>query len=286
MILSAHRASTTERFLAVYGIGFGVLLTLLGPLGPGLLVVGANLLVAAVVLTFLPRLRAARNNGIASLGQMLPLLGFYLFYRECAVVLNQPGVPWHDLLVQTADRALVGPGPHSAAAMGEWFAFGYMSYVPVLILAGLIQARRAGSPAGVEDVVQPICIAWGACYVVFVLFPVLGPRLADPAFQVGRIGAGPFTSLAVANQQYGMLWGAAFPSAHIAATVIALFIIRRSLLFWLLLPIGLSIPVAAFYLGYHYLTDIIAGVVMAIAVLAFQHWSHASQVTTDPGASW
>ncbi len=114
-----------------------------GPHGlPALALTGANLMAGALALTLLPRLRVAKSRAIATLGQMLPLLVFYLFYRECAVVLNQPGVSWHDLSIQAVDRALVGPGPQAVAAMGEWFALGYMPYVPVLV-----RTSAPGSPA-------------------------------------------------------------------------------------------------------------------------------------------
>jgi membrane-associated phospholipid phosphatase len=277
MIHLLRRTNPTERFTAGYGLGFGVLISAIGPVGPGLIVASANVLVAAFVLAILPRLRASERIATAFLGQILPLLVFYLFYRECAVVLSQPGVAWQDLTVETVDRALIGPIPASHAAIGEWLALGYMTYVPVLVTAALILAWRARSPAGAQEVVRPICIVWGVCYGVFVLFPVLGPRLADPTFQLGRLGTGPFSTLAVTNQRFGMLRGAAFPSAHVAATVAALLAVRRGTAFWLLLPIGLSIPIAAVYLGYHYVSDVIVGAGIALAAAGAKPWRAAAR---------
>jgi membrane-associated phospholipid phosphatase len=138
--------------------------------------------------------------------------------------------------------------------------------------------------------VRRICIAWGICYLVFVLVPVMGPRLLYPDFQVDRIGNGPFSAIARLNQDEGMLRGAAFPSAHLAATAVATWSSRcwRKALFWSVLPVAASIAFGAVYLGYHYITDVVAGVLVAVVAVLTDRtivgngWRTASTVLEEP----
>ncbi len=57
--------------------------------------------------------------------------------------------------------------------------------------------------------------------------------------------------------------GAAFPSSHVAGSVVCALAARRWLpgLGALLLPLALGVSVATVYLGYHHAVDPIAGIV-------------------------
>lgn len=266
-------ANPTERFTIGYGVAFGLLLASVGPTVPGLVATGVNLLLAGAAYRYLPRLRASAVGPIAFLGDTLPLLVFYLFYRECALVLNQPGVVWRDSVFKAFEPAALDAIPTGNLSMGEWLAFGYMAYVPLLLLSAAVLGQRDSARRDAQRMIRQICYAWGACYAVFVLFPVLGPRLVNPAFQGTRMGTGPFSELALANQRWGMLRGASFPSAHVAATAVALIAIRGGRAFWSLLPLGALIPIAAVYLGYHYVTDVAVGAATGAVAVALDRLS-------------
>lgn len=261
-------ANRAERFTAWYGILFGVLLTGLGPTGPGLALTGANLVLGVLVWHTLPRLRASAIGPVAFLGDALPLLAFYVYYRECALVLNQPGIAWRDAVLAAFEAVTFGPVPSGSRLLGEWLAFGYMAYVPLIVCGAVVLARRPATRGRAQGMIRQICYAWAACYVVFVLFPVLGPRFMNPDWQELRMGTGAFSALALANQHWGMLRGASFPSAHVAATVVTLVAMWRSPAFCGLLPIAILIPVAAVYLGYHYVSDVAVGALVGAAAVA------------------
>jgi len=58
----------------------------------------------------------------------------------------------------------------------------------------------------------------------------------------------------------------AFPSGHTAVTLVVLYLAYRfkKTLFWIFLPIVLSLVVATVYLRYHYVVDVIAGVLLFV----------------------
>jgi len=260
-------ARRNDEFVLWFGVGFGLLLLLRHPGVAAMTLLAVNALIGSSWRTIAPAARKHRFMVVRFLSVGGPLLIFYLYYRETAIVLNKPDLIWHDRVMQGLDRAL-GGGPASMPNLGELLALGYMTYVPLLLTALLVLWLRSGDAVAPTLLVHRICLSWAICYVVFVVYPVLGPRLLDVTFQEGRLGEGPFTALALYNQRYGMLRGAAFPSAHVAATTVvmsALWPVGPA--FWLMSLPALIIPIAAYLLGYHYLTDILVGAVIGGAVV-------------------
>lgn len=261
-----------DRFTAAYGIAFAALVGVVGRDARVLAEVAVgNALLGWVALRLTPALRAARAWPVAYLGAVVPPLVFFVFYRESMAVLGSPTLAFHDAALIAVERnatAAIPTLPWRWA--GEWFAFAYMAYVPMLLVAtvALFAAEARGAAAPVSRTLRCVCYVWAACFTAYLLFPILGPRFLDPALHAARLGPGPFSRLAVANQRL-MLRGGAFPSAHVAATTVAflgLWSWRRRL-FWALLPIGASLALGAVYLGYHYVADVIAG--GGLAVCAF-----------------
>jgi membrane-associated phospholipid phosphatase len=266
--------------LDVFSLGFGVGYALLvglagGRAATGLELVLLNLGVSAAALMVLPRLRAGPREA-RLVGISLPLLVFYLYYLETRLALGGPFTAWRDGVVARVElpwwRATSAvPQP---PVLGEALAFGYVAYVPMLvavIVAVLEVGRGARAPA--ESLVRRICVAWALCFVVFILVPVRGPRFLFPWVQEARFGAGPFSALAQLNQAYGMLHGGSFPSAHVAATTVAVWAAwrwRRALL-WAVLPVSLALALGCVYLAYHYVVDVAVGILFGAAVIAVDH---------------
>jgi membrane-associated phospholipid phosphatase len=261
-----------EAFTLFFGLGFAVLigLTARRPL-LGLGVGAANLVLAVVAGWLTPRMRAARMSGIAWFGTALPLLVFFAFYREAMLVLASGHLVWRDAELTRLEHGLTWTVPtlHSPF-LGEWLAFAYMAYVPMLLFASWllfgVSGRDASSPA--RSMVRAVCVTWACCFVLYLLFPVLGPRFLEPSIQLARLGNGPFSRAAIENQQRFMLHGGAFPSAHVAASVVtlaALWVWRRGWL-WIFVPLVANLVVAAVYLNYHYAIDALVGGVLGVAV--------------------
>jgi hypothetical protein len=77
-----------DRFTALFGIGFGILVWLrAGAGGAQALVPIGNLVLAGLALSLLPRLRNHPTPWAGYLGGALPLLIFYVFYLEAGLAL-------------------------------------------------------------------------------------------------------------------------------------------------------------------------------------------------------
>ena len=107
----------------------------------------------------------------------------------------------------------------------------------------------------------------GLCYIVFVYFPVQGPRYFGPP---EGVPAGPVRAFVLTVLETGSSRGAAFPSAHMAiSTCQAVLTLRQQpRLGWLVAAITLGLGVGAVYGGFHYAIDMVvgAGVGLAAAV--------------------
>src|SRR5207237_6477953 len=107
------------------------------------------------------------------------------------------------------------------------------------------------------------------CYVVFLFFPVAGPRYAFDLAHNRATGVWP----ARATQwllDRGDSWGAAFPSSHVAAAVVAAVCALR---YWrrlglVLAPFTLGLGLSAVYGPFHFAVDAVAGLIVAGPVLA------------------
>jgi membrane-associated phospholipid phosphatase len=69
-----------------------------------------------------------------------------------------------------------------------------------------------------------------------------------------------------------------FPSGHTEMTIISIYLslkFKQSIR-WIILIVGISLIIATVYLRYHYVIDIIAGIICAILVIFFapyiQNW--------------
>jgi len=275
-----------EKFTAVFAIGFALLIWLAsGRTSASLGALALNAGVAAIALFVLPPMRGAKNPVIVFFGIALPLFLFLVFYRETAIVFNRPEVIWHDSTVSSFEGRLwrvTGNDHHPL--LGDWLAFSYIAYVPILVAATaiLMVGHSRGTAAPAESNVRRICLCLAICYLIFVTYPVMGPRFSYPEFQAPRMGTGIFTSLAVLNQDHGMLRGAAFPSAHVAAIAVVFLSLWnwKRVWFWILLPLGINLVLGAVYLAYHYVADAVAGLVVGVlAVVLDRRWVRNTKVS-------
>ncbi|MGC1583925.1 MAG: phosphatase PAP2 family protein, partial [Candidatus Acidiferrales bacterium] len=72
----------------------------------------------------------------------------------------------------------------------------------------------------------------------------------------------------------GRVHGAAFPSAHVAGSMVAILASwrYRRWLFWLCVPFFVCMMVATVYGGYHYVADVLAGMLTGAIGFAAGSW--------------
>jgi membrane-associated phospholipid phosphatase len=270
--------NATDRLLAGY-LGLVTLLLLArGPFADGnAWLLAAHLLFAAALIGF----RRLPSNA-AGLGRavhvLYPLVLLSALYAEIGIINQQIGLAAilrHDAVVQHWDRVVFGEQVSydwiRQAPSVFWSGllhFAYLFYYAIVLLPVPILAARGHWDAA-RGVVFAMMLAYVACYVVFLAYPVAGPNYAFP-HPSGAVREVWSARLVYAALGAGSSVGAAFPSSHVAATVAAVAALWRA---WRPLALLLVVPaallaVAVVYCQMHYGVDAVAGIsVGAIAAL-------------------
>lgn len=228
--------------------------------------------VAAIALWLAPRARRAAP-GATFVAEFYPLLLAFAFYTEVGLVNAARGVS-HDAIVQRWEQALFGSQPSLAwirafpSPAWSWLMHAaYLSYYPILVASplGLWLAGRRDASRGA---LLAIMTTFYACYAIFLVFPVAGPRYSFPAAR-NAATAVPAAVLTHRLLESGSAWGTAFPSSHVAAALVAAACAWRGLrpLGGVLLPIACLLSLATVYGQLHYGCDALAGAAVAVAVL-------------------
>ena len=271
--MAMQTTEPVERFTAAFGIAHGALIWLLGGrrLGAAAMI-AADLVVAALIVQASPRLRRADPAALRFLGIALPLLAFGVFYLQTGFV-DVSSVHWHDAELATLQRYVLDRVPFiHAAPVRDWFILAYFSY-DVFLVAGVLALLAPGdatSERSAGDAVRRICYALAGCYVIGLLFPALSPRYIDPQLQLAYLDQGTAVGrIAASLQNRGMVPGSSFPSAHLAAVTTLMWDLHRArrVLFWLCLPLAVSMAAGTVLFLYHYIPDVASGIfVGAVAV--------------------
>jgi PAP2 superfamily protein len=230
----------------------------------------AHALVVAVVL-LAPSARAAGSVG-RFVGDWYPILLVSGLYAEVGL-LNLAYGHHYDSAIQRLEQWVFGsqvsfrwiramPNPALSWVLHSC----YLSYFAILVSAPLglwVSGRRDGARLTIFAVMATLYL----CYTASLFFPVTGPRYAFPLAHNAATHVLP----ARATQwllDMGDSWGTAFPSSHVAASIVAVLCALR---FWrplglALVPPTIGLTFAVVYGQFHYGVDAISGIVVAIAV--------------------
>jgi membrane-associated phospholipid phosphatase len=232
----------------------------------------ANLLVALLVV--LVNRRGLGPVG-AALAELYPLIIMAGLYGALDVLSAHGGVSTHDAAVQRWEAALFGGQvsrewwQHAPSRFWSTVLHGaYLSYY-LIVLSGPIWFFARGRLPELRRAVLGIVTAYAVCYLVFVFFPVAGPYYEFPRPAAWFLDNGP-ARLVYRLLRGGSSFGAAFPSSHVAAAVIAALTAAmgsRRLGLVLALP-ALLMTVSVVYCQMHYAVDAAAGLVVGGIVAA------------------
>lgn len=200
----------------------------------------------------------------------LPLyIGFFEELRGLVHIIF-PG--WFDHWLIAFDFNLAGVHPSvwlerfASPALNDFMQFSYMTYfLYLVILPAILYAQR--EHLAFWTVMVSTAIAHYSVYVISILFPIESPHYALASLELKPLEGGGLTSLIGIIERFGRVHGAAFPSAHVAGSTVALLAARRyrPWLFWVCLPFFVSMCVATVYGRYHYIADVLAGIVVGAA---------------------
>lgn len=268
----SHNAQDQEllrRSLVILG---SYLLAMLGPMVAWTLrsqdATGLALHVAAIVLVAL----AFAGRLPTTLRYWSPLVLGPFLYIELRWLIPGAGRHHVDASIVSWERALFSSDPSSnlahewhIRALSELLHASYLSYYALVFLPpiALWMTRRRTQ---FEQTLLALAVVYALCFSIYVLFPVDGPRfLHGPA----SAPDGPIRAIVVALLESGSSRGTAFPSSHVAASVVATVCALR-----FQRPLGVAVAlltagicVAAVYGGYHYAIDIVAGLATGVVAV-------------------
>ncbi len=233
---------------------------------------GAHVMLVGLVL-LAPRVRAAGAAG-RFLGDWYPMLVLAALYGEIGVLTVDAGVQ-NDLAIQRLEawmfRSQVSyrwiremPVPWLSGVLHSC----YLAYYAILYAAPLglwLSGRRDAA----RHTILGVMVTFYLCYIVFLFYPVAGPRYTFALAHNAATEVGP-ARFAQWLLDRADSWGAAFPSSHVAASVVATGMALR---YWRPLGVALLLPtsglvLAVVYGQFHYAVDALSGLLVAGIMLA------------------
>lgn len=232
-----------------------------------------NVLVAAVGVLW-----AGRRLPRPMLDWLPLVVGPYL-YVALRWVIEGIGRPHRDATVIGWERLFFPSNPSAtlapqlpSAPLSEALHLAYASYYAIVLVPPLLLHARGRRGAFAETMLA-LTVVYGACYLIHALFPVDGPR-----YLLGAAAApdGPARSMVLAILEGGSSRGTAFPSSHVAASVVAMLCaIRHQPRIGAAVAVcAAGLTIATVYGGFHYAVDAVAGAVVGVAA-----WLSASRLS-------
>ena len=219
-----------------------------------------------------------RHSRLAALVRLVyPALLFTFFYRATGGTVLMFFDHFFDPQLTAFEKSLFGVNPSlyvdrhftHLVWLNEVFSFGYFSYylmIPGFLLLAFLK-RHDGI---IKSAMTAMCTAFYISYLVFSLFPVESPRWFFAGHYVNDIFGPVFRPMAGFVVDVGGLHGGGMPSSHVAvALVIMLYCLRYYRpLGLVLVPINLLLAAGTVWGRFHYVSDVVAGIVVGVAAVA------------------
>jgi len=182
---------------------------------------------------------------------------------------------WNDQAVLDLEQHLFGGQPTiwmqriMSPGLTEWLLFCYVFYVPIYPILSAIIYYKHGEKE-MEDYLFYLGLA-----VVLSGIGFMFSRVAGPMHKIGPLYSVPlrgyvFTAIGEYIRSHVHMPGGAFPSIHCAAASIMWWMAYRYSRdsFYVLAPVILSLYISTVYGRYHYLVDVIGGIIVAFIIMA------------------
>ena len=161
----------------------------------------------------------------------------------------------------------------------------YASYYFIGIILGASLWRR--SPPDARRYIFTLTFSYFVSYAGYFLIPALGPRFALASRQHVTLETTALSrAIATTINELERTKFDVFPSGHtmIAAVVLLVAFRRDRRMFWILLPAGIGLVFSTVYCRYHYVVDVLAGLILAVVAVPlgdrlYDRWTAAASGT-------
>ena len=267
---------------------------------------------AGLVLVHLLIQAYARHKSVRLLDflrHFYPVLLYTAFFIETGSLNRMFFNEYLDPLVAQWEQQLFGCQPSVLfmqklpwLPVSELFYISYFSYY--IMISGVGIALFVRSRQQFFHYISIVSFLFYVCYVIYIVLPVIGSRaffrqvdgyvLPDATQQLAVTDVYP-DAVQAGVFFYIMKWvyrvfeapGAAFPSSHVAVALCTVFFSFRYLrpIRYLHLTIAVLLCLSTVYCRYHYVVDVIAGLVTAAVVIPTGNWLYLKFGRRDLGES-
>ncbi len=206
-----------------------------------------------------------------------PVLLIPITYKELSYLI--PLIRPHDFDATLAgiDQRFLGVHPtvwlerFTLPPLTEVLQLTYSSYYFLPLALGVVLWRK-GWFEKFDFWVFIVVLGFYVSYLGYIAVPAIGPRFLPSILEAQTI---PLTGVWLFQPVREMLDRAegitrdCFPSGHTELTLLVLYYARtfHRKVFWWLLPLGTGVIVSTVYLRYHYVIDVVAGALVAVAIV-------------------
>ncbi len=226
----------------------------------------------AAVLGLVWKSRQSSSKFWAHLGIWYHLLSIPLAFRELHYLVHSINPEDLDGLFVKWDLALFGVHPtvwlegYMHPLLTEYLQLIYTTFYFLPILLGLLLWRNRNW-AGFQAALVGVVTAFYVSYLGYFAFPALGPR-----FEIAHLQSRPLEGLWLTHwireslDKLELLQRDAFPSGHVGISLLVLYYAWRYCrkAFAPYLVVVASLVFSTVYLRYHYVVDVLAGVLLAL----------------------
>ncbi len=189
---------------------------------------------------------------------------------------------WLDPFFMGIDQKIFGYLPsmiwgtrYDHVLISELFHLAYFAYYPMIV--GLPVYLYLKKPEGFRELIFNLSFAFYFCYFIFSILPVVGGRFIPEAMELTKVyRAGPFTHIMVFIYRHSNHLGGAFPSSHVAVSIVLTIAALRHArkLGYLFVGITFFLAIATVYCHYHWFIDAVFGVFTGIGVYYLANYIH------------
>ncbi len=235
---------------------------------------GLTYLLLALVIVALAVLdrKAGTWKILSSIRVFAPIVFIPIIFNSLGGLIAGIGPRQYDNVLIRIDYALFGGHPtvwmeqFNDVLLTGLLQTAYISYYFMPISLALVLFFRKNRDS-FDSAVFAILLCFYLSYVGYLLVPAVGPRFTLSHLQTADLPAGPVT-LWIRQTLDGLEHNKtdAFPSGHTAVALVTLVYSwksREKVLFLILTPAVAALIVSTVYLRYHYVVDVIAGVLLA-----------------------
>jgi len=237
---------------------------------------------AIVSLTVLDR-KAGAWKILSSIHVFAPIVMIVIIFNSLGDLISGIGSRLYDDALIRIDYSLFGVHPTvwmerlNNPVLTGLFQAAYISYyfMPIALVAALYSR---GNKNAFNNAAFAIVLCFYLSYIGYLIVPAVGPRFTLSHVQTADLRSGPMT-LWVRQTLDGLEHNKtdAFPSGHTAIALVTLVYAwkcREKALFLILVPAVSSLIISTVYLRYHYVVDVIAGVLLAALTVLIAPMTH------------